>query len=139
MPFKVTLPNGLVVEVDDVLDVIALDRAQGGSRNGKSVTHAATAAEPSRKQTVLSERGTMILKALKKNPDGLLNEQLLEQAQIEAGSLPPVFRGLKNWSTGLGHKLDDFIERDRVAMRDKLVTRFKLTEMGRKAVEKLKL
>jgi len=135
MLYKMIMPSGSVVETDNVQDVVALERALA-TRNGKPST---PAPEAGRKEFALSERGSMVLKALKKNPDGLLNQDLLEQSGVDAGSLPPVFRGLKNWATGLGHELNDFIARDRVAMKDKLVTKFRLTEMGRKAVDKLKL
>ena len=135
MPFKVTLPNGLVVEVDNPQDVIALDRAQA-ARNGKS---ASASADAVRKPVALSEKAKRVLKALKKVPDGLLNDELAAQSGVDSGSLPPVFRGLRNWTTALGIEMDNFLARERVAQKDKLVTKFKLTDIGLSEVEKLKL
>jgi len=131
---KVTTPDGFTFELTSLDDAVALKRKLDSPAHSRQPNPLRLKPEMRTvADSALSHNTRILLDLLWKATAGLNTEEIAKAINISAKGIPPLIRNLHGWAEGRALKLDDLMDRQSVYVNRKPLTRYHLTESGRKA------
>ncbi len=83
---------------------------------------------------LLRTHGRKLFEILKEAENGLTSEEIGTRLEIGMQSIPPLMLGLRRRARAQGKDLDDYLTREKSYDKGKPMSRYKLTEEGKKLV-----
>lgn len=130
MGIKIT-KDGIVYECRTVEEAAELGLRLSLVRS-RSRRSAVTNGQPANTTGLFNNGGRKFLDALAAADNGLTSVEVAGKLGISMQSLPPLVLGLRRKARLMGMDLDEFVVRERSFDQGKPISRYRLTEEGRK-------
>lgn len=131
MPIRITV-NGVLFECDTVDEALELGVGLINPKTGRLHRTGIRKARKTKPTDLFSNGGKLMLEALKESPEGVTSERLAEKLGVSTKSLPPMILGLRRKAAAMGLDFDELVIRDKGYDKGKPISKYKLTEEGRK-------